>query len=147
MRKIIKRRVCDTETAQLIGTWTNGLYVNDLDYMSESLYRNRGGRAQEALWFIHGEGGARTRYSKRDGSGWAGGEDIFTLTQEEAEAWAEEHLTADEIEAAFTVEPEDVGRLEIRLSPELIAAVKEAARERGVSVSAFAANALRQMMQ
>ena len=43
MKKIIRGRQYDTDTAQRIGSWDNGLSGTDLEYTSETLYRKRTG--------------------------------------------------------------------------------------------------------
>ena len=58
MKKIINGKLYDTSTAHLVGEWDNQLYGNP-DYAAESLYRKRTGE-----FFLHGEGGARSRYAQ-----------------------------------------------------------------------------------
>lgn len=100
MKKIINGKRYDTETAGLIGEWGNGLSHSDFNRCEESLYKKRTGE-----YFLYGKGGAMTKYSKPTGqNSWSGGEDINSLTIEDAKEWAEKHLTADEYEAEFTAE-------------------------------------------
>ena len=101
MKSIINGKKYDTDSAELLGTYHNGLPQSDFDYYSVSLYRTK--RSQQ--YFSAGEGGARTSYSQRYGNMYGAGERIDVLTKEEALSWAEEHLTSDEVEAAF---PDDI---------------------------------------
>ena len=104
MKKIIKNKLYDTDTANEVGYWDNGLYATDLDYCGETLFRKRTGE-----YFIHGDGGARSRYSVADGNGWRSGEQIVPLSYDAAREWAEKHLDADEYEAEFGPVSEDGG--------------------------------------
>ena len=96
MKKIIRGRQYDTDTAQRIGSWDNGLSGTDLEYTDETLYRKRTGE-----YFIEGRGGARSRYSEVDGNMMAPGCRIVPLSFDQARNWAEEHLTPEVYESAF----------------------------------------------
>lgn len=97
MKKIINNKKYDTDTAKCIGSWDNGTMPSDLDYLSESLYKKRTGE-----YFVHGEGGARSRYASEGEDGWfSGGQAIVPVNLEAAMMWAEEHLSADAYEAEF----------------------------------------------
>ena len=96
MNKVINGKRYDTDKAEPVGEAGNGLYPGDLDYYCETLYRKRTGE-----FFLHAEGGPRSRCAKRDGSGWIGGEEIQPVSYDEARKWAESNLTADEYEATF----------------------------------------------
>lgn len=102
MRKIIDGRTYDTDTARRVGGRDNGLAYGDLDYESETLYRKRTGE-----YFVHGEGGARTRYATQDGlGGWTGGDAVTPLPYETAMRWAESNLDADTYAREFGVPDE-----------------------------------------
>lgn len=103
MNKVINGKRYDTEKAEPVGCAGNGTYPGDLDYYSETLYRKRTGE-----FFLHMEGGPMSRCARRDGTGWAGGDELCPLPFGEARAWAEANLTADEYAEAFG-EPEDGG--------------------------------------
>ncbi len=100
MKKIINGKKYDTETAEVLGGFENGIPGN-LNYCEERLYRKRTGE-----FFLYGYGGALTKYSVSVGSNaWSGGEDIQPLTEAGAKKWAEEHLGAEDYEKIFgTVE-------------------------------------------
>lgn len=97
MKKIINGKKYDTETATKIGVWSNGLSFSDFKHCSESIYRKKTGE-----FFLHGEGGPMSAYSKSCGeNSWSGGEQIVPLTEDEAKKWVENHLGADEYEEIF----------------------------------------------
>lgn len=102
MKKIINGRRYDTDTAQKIAEWDNGLPGGDLDYISESLYQKRTGE-----FFLHGDGGARSWAAVPDYDAMAPGERIRPLSEEEAREWCERHLDADMCEAIWG-EPEEI---------------------------------------
>jgi hypothetical protein len=104
MKSIINGLRYDTDKATLIGSASGGGYsMNDFRYWLESLYRTpRSGR-----FFVAGRGGAMSRWAKRvpGDNGWMGSSGIIPMTDSEAREWAEEHLTAEQIEAAgFAIE-------------------------------------------
>lgn len=103
MIRIIKGKKYNTETANLCGSWDNGRGYTDFSHVSEELYQKRTGE-----FFLYGEGGPMSRYSRSTGqNSWSGDERITPLSFEEARAWAEEHLSADEYEATFGEVTED----------------------------------------
>lgn len=97
MKKIINGRKYNTDTAEQLGEWSNGLGCRDFSNIEEALYRKKTGE-----YFVAGFGGAMTKYAQPvRGGGWCGGEGVFPLSYEEAREWAEEHLSVEEYEAAF----------------------------------------------
>ena len=102
MRKIIKNKVYDTNTAKLQGEWWNGHSVTDFRHLSQDLYLKKTGE-----FFLHISGGALTEYAKSTGDGWTGDEIIKPLSFEEARDWAEDHLESKEYEAIFGEVSED----------------------------------------
>lgn len=102
MKKIINGKMYNTETAKCVGAWHNGHYTTDIYYVSEDLYQKNNGE-----FFLYGEGGPMSRYSKRSGENWGGGEDIIPLSYKEAQEWAEKRLDADDYEKIFGEIPED----------------------------------------
>ena len=92
MKKIIKGRVYDTETATELASYSNGGTWRDFSHFEETLYRKKTGE-----FFLHGEGGPMTRYAEAQGqNSWSGGERIMPMTYAEAQEWAEKHLDGDE---------------------------------------------------
>ena len=97
MKKIIAGKKYDTETAKALGEYWNGFGFNDFAYVSETLYLKRTGE-----FFLHGVGGASSKYSQRIGNNsYCSGERIIPLSEAEAREWAEEHLECDEYEKIF----------------------------------------------
>lgn len=101
MKKVINGSLYDTETAKLLG---EDSYSNPRDFAHwrESLYRTKSGK-----YFLHGEGGAMTKYAVCVAQNeWSGGKKIIPLDLDSAQKWAEEHLDGDDYLAAFG-EPEE----------------------------------------
>ena len=101
MKKIINGKMYNTETATEINF---NQYSNrtDFSFWCETLYQKKTGE-----YFLHGEGGAQSKYGRKCGQNeWCGGETIIPMTESEAKQWAEDNLTADEYIAAFG-EPEE----------------------------------------
>jgi hypothetical protein len=97
MRKVIDQRVYNTETAEGIAEWGNGLNVGDFYRAEETLYRTPKGN-----WFLYGEGGAHSRWSSPEGDGRGPGKDIVPFTAEEAAAWLERRGNVEALEEYFS---------------------------------------------
>ena len=135
MKKIINGKKYDTDTAKEIGTWGNGGGWRDFSHMEETLYRKKTGE-----FFLFGEGGPNTKYSKRvDQNSWSGGSDIIPLSYENARKWAEEHLDADEYENAFGVVEEDESRVSatFRMQASTLESLRRRASEHGKGISEY----------
>ena len=100
MKRIINGKIYNTDTATRIG---NHQYADrgDFRYEDTDLYRTKNG-----AWFISGEGGARSRWSRPCGSnGMSGGHGIQAMTPIEALEWCEDAgIDADVIAQYFSVE-------------------------------------------
>lgn len=97
MKKIISQRRYNTDGATLIGKYDNHVSPRDIDYFEERLYRKINGE-----FFIHGIGGAATRYASSDGDNhWTAGEKLVPISTVEAMDWVEAHLTAEDYERTF----------------------------------------------
>lgn len=132
MKKIINNKVYDTSTAREVGydSYSN---PRDFHYWCETLYCKRTGE-----YFLHGEGGAMSRYSEQvEQNLWSGGEKIIPLSYENARKWAEEHMGADEYEREFgeVTEDETAEAVNVSMPAALIAKLRRRAQEEGVSVS------------
>ena len=57
MKTIINGRMYDTETAEKIAGWDNGIYGRDFRSCEETLYKKKTGE-----YFIYGSGGADSKY-------------------------------------------------------------------------------------
>lgn len=101
MKQIINGKTYNTETATELGHYWNGRSDSDFSHISESLYRTKNGQ-----YFLAGEGGPMTRYSRPVGDMTGGGKGIIPLSESEAREWMERYCDADEYIAAFG-EPEE----------------------------------------
>ena len=135
MKRIINKKLYDTETARAIGAWDNGKYGNDFGRLLEILYRKKTGE-----FFLYGEGGHMTKYARSAGNNsWIGGEEIIPLTVEAAREWAEEHLTADEYMREFEVEQDSTDKklATFYLTERTLDRIARAAQERGIPKGAY----------
>lgn len=101
-KKIIDGKLYNTETADLVAEWHNGLGSGDFNSRSEELYLTKKG-----AWFLHGEGGALTRWSKSNGNSSWGSSNIVPLSADEAREWLEQHDCTEELETHFKDEIEE----------------------------------------
>ena len=135
MKKIIKSKLYDTETAKLVGEWGNGISQSDFRYCEENLYLKKTGE-----FFLHGKGGAMSKYCEisADGNERSWGEKIVPLTVDEAKEWAEEKLDADECQEIFgeiSEEDDTKGNFNLYIAKSAIKKVKDLAARKGVSAS------------
>ena len=98
MKKVIKGKKYDTNTAKLIESFSHK-YRNDFEYFKEQLYQKKTGE-----FFIDGEGGAASKYAE-DGEtgGRHGGYRIVPLTENEAKAWVEKYSDSELYEELWEV--------------------------------------------
>jgi hypothetical protein len=139
MKKIINGKLYDTETAKEIGRHSYGEGQRDFRHYTEILYRKRTGE-----YFIWGEGGPMSRYSKSVGMNeWTGSERITPMDYKAAREWAEEHMDAEDYQAEFG-EVSEGGDERTVLSISLDAAtadrIRKQAQEAGLSISALIAS-------
>jgi len=88
MKKVIGGRLYDTAKAEELGRWET---VEDgLFGIEETLYRTKRGK-----YFLHGIGGANTKYGSQYSGGGCGGEEIIPLSEAEAREWCEENLSGE----------------------------------------------------
>ena len=129
MKKIISGRIYDTDPATNLGSWWASSDVQDRQHVEETLYRKRTGEH-----FLHGYGGPMSKYARAEGqNSWSGGERIMPMSYDEARAWAEEHLGADEYEAAFgdVTEDESEYDLHVKLPMPVADKLRRIASQRG----------------
>ena len=96
MKKIINAKRYDTEKATQLARWHNGFNLGDPKRCEEKLYGTKNG-----AFFIHGAGGAMSRWAVRVGNTTGGGEGIEVLTKDEAMNWLEEKGLTAELEEHF----------------------------------------------
>ena len=97
MKKIINGKRYDTETATEVASFSNSLGQGDFRNLDESLYITKSGN-----FFLSGEGGPMTKYSRPAGNMTSGGSDLIPLSKDEALDWLESHDFPEEIEKYFT---------------------------------------------
>jgi len=101
MKKVINGLTYNTETATKIGgadnIGTGATSWSDFHAWSASLYRTKNGR-----YFLAGEGGARSMFSRPIGDGASGGAGIIPMKKEEALEWAERNLDSGIVEDEFS---------------------------------------------
>jgi hypothetical protein len=96
MEKVINGLVYDTDKAEKIASYSNSKSRNDFRFLREELYKTKSGR-----YFIYGEGGPKTKYSKPVNGGRSGSHDIRAVSENDAVAWLEKHNKVDVIREEF----------------------------------------------
>lgn len=133
MKKIINGKKYDTETARLVGEYSNGYALSDFNHVTEELYQKRTGE-----YFIHGEGGAMSRYAEPyPGGGWQSGERVMPISYAEAQTWVEQYLDADAYEAEFGEVSEDAAPQPVKISGQAYAMLKRRSAESGKTITAL----------
>ena len=135
MHKTIANKLYDTATAKALGNWQKG-YSSERGYISETLYLKKTGE-----YFLHGEGGPRSRYAQRVGpNAWGYGERIIPLSNEEAHMWAETHLNEAAYEVVFGAIADDgtLTPVTLKLRASTAEKLHRAAREQGRQLSELA---------
>ena len=92
MKRVIDRKLYDTETAEQIAQYAPITDRGDFNFLCETLYRSEDGEC-----FLHGEGGPKTKYAKRCSGGTTGSAEIKPLTDEQALDWCENRSIDGEI--------------------------------------------------
>lgn len=86
MKRVIDRKLYDTDRAEQIAQHAPNADRGDFHYLIETLYETPDGE-----YFLHCEGGAATEYSKPcGGGGRTGGEELNLLDEDAALDWCEE---------------------------------------------------------
>jgi len=96
MKKVIDKKVYNTETAELVASFRNMDNRTNFRFFEEELYVTKKG-----AFFLYGEGNALSQYSIPNGNGSSGGEDIVVLTAEETYDWLEKYNQTEAIEEYF----------------------------------------------
>ena len=135
MRRLIYGKRYDTETAKKLAEWDNNKPDSESDHLHESLYRQK---TTNGAYFLHGSGGAMTWCAKRVIDGYAGGEDIRPMSDDDAKNWVHERLTVYDYYRIF-IEPEINSRriVSLSLTPECHEKAKAMAEAKGKSLSAW----------
>ena len=97
MKKVIGKKLYNTEKAEEVFAWENAYYPSDFHYCAETLFRTKKG-----AWFLYGRGGALSCYRVSSGSNFlTGSQNIMALDENEAYEWLERHANAETIERYF----------------------------------------------
>lgn len=143
MNKVINGKRYDTETAELIGEWTNGHRYGEFQYECEELYRKKTGE-----FFLYGSGGAMSSYAVPSGnSNWTGSSKITPITINEAKKWAEENLDADDYEKYFELEEEGNIAFSLLIPGNLYNRLKEVSEKTGKSMKDIIVEALESKLE
>lgn len=139
MKKIINGKRYDTDTSEALGSFGYGL-PGDFNYFYETLYRKNTGE-----YFLHGFGGAASRYAVSEGdNNWGSGETIIPMTLEAAKKWAEENFDGDEYDKIFGAPNDDSKKtVTFSLPMSVIEKIKQEASRSGISLSDYVANCIR----
>nr|DAL22730.1 MAG TPA_asm: ParG [Caudoviricetes sp.] len=138
MKKIINGKRYDTETAELVGEWSNTYNYSDFSYECEELYRKKTGE-----FFMYGAGGPASSYAVSSGNNnWTGSSKITPLTIEEAKKWAEKNLDADAYEKYFELEEEGNIAFSLLLPENLYNKLKNESEKTGESMKDIIVEAL-----
>ena len=96
-KQVIGGILYDTEQAEEIADYWNGLGQNDFNNLSETLYKTEKGN-----WFIYGEGGAFTKYAiPCNGNMTTGSDAIIPMSDQEAQEFLEEHSDPETYQTYF----------------------------------------------
>lgn len=133
MKKIINGRRYDTDSARMVTYDRSDVGRRDFRWWEETLYRKQTGE-----FFLHGEGGPASKYAHAVGMNeWTEGERLMPMSFDEAKAWCEEHMTADEYETLFgrIEEKDDKRTVAFSLTEATIEKIARLAAENGISKS------------
>lgn len=141
MKKIIKGKMYDTDTAKCIGKYTNGTPPNHMTYYEETLYRKKTGE-----YFLFVKGNDCSKHAKMlDDFDYVASEDICYLSFDKARDWAEECLPPDTYMTEFEVIPDDVDEkvsITFYIPSSLGEKLKMEARKEGQGTSEYLSNIL-----
>lgn len=90
MKKIINGKMYNTETASLVAKYSSPHYQGDAHNIEEELYQKTTGE-----YFIHGQGGAMTRYCSVYANSFSSGSDIIPMDTESAKQWVASRCSVD----------------------------------------------------
>ena len=82
MRRIIENKVYDTATATAVANYSNSYGTSDFKFIRETLFMTK-----KKNFFIHGRGGAMTRYADRVANMSCYGEAIRPLDEQQLLEW------------------------------------------------------------
>lgn len=122
MQRVIDGKRYNTDTAKRLGSWESDQDYQGLHHEEETLYLTKTGN-----YFLHGCGGAASRYNKKTSTNsWIGGEQIVPISEEYARKWAADHLTENEYDMIFgDVENTGGVRVSVQIPAEIMAKMND----------------------
>ena len=134
MKKIIKGKRYDTDTAKMVGDVQARCQRGDFCFWEEELYRKNTGE-----FFLYGWGGPLSKYARTCGNETSGSEIIKPLSIEEAQEWAEKYLDGDKYEEIFgeIEETDEKKTVALSLPLDVIEYIKRGAATEGISMSEY----------
>lgn len=99
MKEVINGVRYNTETAKIIGYYSNNLGPYDPNRISETLYKTRFGH-----YFLAGHGGRMTKYATPIGNRYNSGSGIVPISKEEALEWTKLYLSHEIVKKFFSKE-------------------------------------------
>lgn len=129
MRKIIHNKVYDTETATLVGHWSNGRSGGG--YVAVDLYRKKTGE-----YFAFEQVGEFVNdlfYSER----------VSPMSYDQAREWAEKHLDTDEYENEFGMPAEGDAVITCNISAAAKAEIDRRRAETGQTIAQVIESAIK----
>lgn len=120
MHKRIEGKSYNTDTAKELARVDSGHYPTDFEYWEETLYRTKSGN-----YFLHGQGGAKSKYGEWRGNNGGDGEKIIPIHSETALKWAETNLDGDRVDEIFGEIDEDKVKISADLSKSANAVLAE----------------------
>jgi hypothetical protein len=97
MKRIVDGLKYDTDTAEKLHEWDNGIFRNDFKATEEALYKTANGR-----YFLHGWSGPMGPYSKPVGDNGRGqGSAIIPMSRDEAFTWLSDRDGEEVAETEF----------------------------------------------
>lgn len=133
MKKVIANKLYDTDSAKLIGSWSEG---TDNTFMEESIFRKKTGE-----YFLYGNGGSDTKYGVHVGKLLGPGEEIIPLSDEKARKLAKDHLW-EVYHKVFGVADGKSKALTIYLESSMCELLKQKAEKLGISKSEYVSKLL-----
>lgn len=142
MKKIIRGRLYDTETAKEVGSWEAEVSRSGFNWYEETLYRKKTGE-----FFLSGNGGPASKYAERSYGSWIGGSSIEPLSYEDAREWAEKHMEADDYVKWFALsdDTDTKSTITLRLSQASIDKLRMAASSKDVIASDIVEDLIKNM--
>ena len=140
MKKIIRGKRYDTDTAKKVGAAYAECQRTDFAYWEEELYRKNTGE-----FFLYGWGRPLSKYGKTCGNETSGSEVIKPLDLEEAQEWAEKNLDGEEYEQIFgPVEETDAKKTVLFSLPlDAVELLKRRAAAKNISASEYITRLIR----